>query len=197
MKKFFLLMAGLLFSLSSQATILTVNFNDAVYQKGNSLAVDVVLSDQSESFNAFKLLSGFNLDFGFNSNILNFKNLMFGDRLSPFGASLQNNDATDAAKGVLKISEDSFEDASDLLSVQDGLNRLVLATINFDIVGTGVNVFSLTNSALVEANSNRTLDSFTAVQRSLTVADVPEPSPLVLMLFAGIALFYRNKAIHN
>lgn len=194
MKKLLLLMTTWLLAFTSQATLLSLEFEDLDYQVGDSVAVNLIISD-TDPFNFDKILAGFNVNLGFDTSVLTFNDdIIFGNNLDVVFGSDQA--FSTLSSGLLNISESSFDFGDDLLSVQDGLSRFVLATINFDITGTGLNLFTLSNALLTEANLNTTLDVVNVRGAQLNVAaEVPEPSVFVLFLVAGLALVARKKSI--
>ena len=194
MKKLLLLITTWLFAFASQATLLSLEFEDLDYQVGDSVAVNLVISDD-DPFNFDKILAGFAVDLDFNGSVLNFDSVVFGNNLNVFFDSFQAFD--NSTNGLLTLSEDSLDLGDDLLTVQNGLSRFVLATINFDIAGAGLNLFTLSNAFLTEANLNTTLDvvNVRGAQLNVAAAEVPEPSVFALFLVAGLALVVRKKSI--
>ena len=198
MKKIIILLTGLLFSLSSQATILSVELNQDSYQVGDVLTANFTISDIEDDSSGFqKLLATFGFNALWDDTILEYSSFSFGNMLQP--DSLNPSDQLiDVKADSLNLSEISYAWWDELLSVQDGLSSFVLASIDFKVIGSGMGNLNLTN---VNFGDNFG-DAFTNVNSedkaysviSGTPVDVPEPTVIVLMLMA-LTLLVRQRRV--
>lgn len=201
MKKITLLLTALLFSFTSQATLLSIELNDNNYQVGDVLTADFIISDiEEDSFGFQKLLASFEFSLFWDSTMIQYVSSSFGDNLDvdPFFASDQ---FTDITSGQLDLTEISYAWDFDLFAAQDGLSDFVLASVSFNVVnaGTGTGVLDLSNVDFGDDFG----DAFTDVNSSdkaytVTIGNpvnVPEPTALALML-VGLMLFIRKRSMN-
>ncbi len=188
-----------LVTLSSHATLLSVDLDNADYQVGDVLTADIVISDiELDAFGFDKLVASFNTHILFDDSLLAFDNVTFGDKLDvdpdPFFASFQDTNL--ASAGNLFIQEVAQAFDFDLFAAQDGLNQFVLATVNFNVLQSGISSLNFANVAVGDEFGS----SFTDVQTasaSFTVANsvaVPEPSTFILLI-AAMMILVRRRAL--
>ena len=202
MKKLIVLLTTFVISLNAHATLLSVELNQNDYQVGDVLTADIVISDiEEDAFGFQKLLASFDLALSWDNAMINYTSASFGSKLDvdpdPMFASDQ---FTLAMTDSISLSEVSFAFSDDLFFAQDGLDSFILASINFNVIGSG--------------NSNLSFDSFdlgddfgdsftmaTSMDKSYSVmnnnsVNVPEPSALALMLIALLMLTRQVRARH-
>lgn len=189
------LLSALLVSTVSQATLLSIELNATDYQVGDVLSADLIISDIETEIGFQKLLASFAFDISFDSSMIEFASISFGDKLDvdPTFSSFQYTD--ELAPGLLNLSEESFAFYDDLFSAQDGLSQFVLASINFTVMSAGSDVFSLNNVAFGDDLG----DAFTSISSSgqaynvTPSVNVPEPSSILLMAFAALLLMRHQR----
>lgn len=196
MKKLIALCTTLLITLSSQASLISVDFDNIDYQIGDTLEANVLISDVEQDFLGFqKLLASFDFDLLFDSSVLAYQSTTFGSFLDvdPFLASSQL--ALDNSAGSLYLSELSFAFSDDLFAVQDGQSSFILASVSFDVLASGTNTFEFSNIILGDDFG----DAFTSVSSSsaeVTISgstSVPEMPSLAIFALGLIALIVKNR----
>ncbi|OUR61566.1 hypothetical protein A9Q74_08860 [Colwellia sp. 39_35_sub15_T18] len=197
MKKLITMLMLTLVTLSSQATLLSVDLDNTDYQVGDVLSADIVISDiELDAVGFDKLVASFNTNFLFDDSLLAFDNVTFGDKLDvdpdPFFASFQDTNL--ASSGNLFIQEVAQAFDFDLFFAQSGLSQFVLATVNFNVLQSGVGSLNFANATVGDEFGS----SFIGVQAagaSFTVANsvaVPEPSTFILVIAAMMILLRRR-----
>jgi len=197
MKKIIILLTLLLVSLSSKATLITIESDQDSYQIGDVLTANFVISDIEDDFSSFqKLLASFDFTVSWDNSIIEYVSTSFGNKLDVGAGSDQ---FIDSMADSLALSEISYAWWDELLLAQDGLSQFVLASINFTVIGEGSSYLNLTNvafgdefgAAFTDVSSNDKAYSVT----SANSVDVPEPSVIVLMLMA-FTLLIRKMRVH-
>jgi hypothetical protein len=198
MKKIIILLTTLFVSLSSQATLITVELNQNTYQVGDVLTANFIISEIEDDASALqRMLSGFGFDVSWNNIMIEYSAVRFGDKLDAApGFSVQS--PINLMANSLTLSETSYSWSDELFAVQNGLSRFLLASVDFNVVGAGNGLGSLDLSNVVlwddfnidfsDINSRNKEYSVT----SATPIDVPEPSSMVLMLM-GFIFLVRKK----
>jgi hypothetical protein len=198
MKKIIILLTTLFVSLSSQATLITVELNQNTYQVGDVLTANFIISEIEDDDSALqRMLSGFGFDVSWNNTMIEYSAVRFGDKLDAApGFSVQS--PINLMANSLTLSETSFSWSDELFAVQNGLSRFLLASVDFNVVGAGNGLGSLDLSNVVlwddfnidfsDINSRNKEYSVT----SANPIDVPEPSSMVLMLM-GFIFLVRQK----
>ncbi|MBA6262419.1 MAG: hypothetical protein ACI9N3_002021 [Colwellia sp.] len=198
MKKIIILLTTLFVSLSSQATLITVELNQNTYQVGDVLTANFIISEIEDDASALqRMLSGFGFDVSWNNMMIEYSAVRFGDKLDAApGFSVQS--PINLMANSLTLSETSYSWSDELFAVQNGLSRFLLASVDFNVVGAGNGLGSLDLSNVVlwddfnidfsDINSRNKEYSVT----SATPIDVPEPSSMVLMLM-GFIFLVRKK----
>jgi len=188
MKKLTLLLTMLFTSLSSQATLLSIDLNQDSYQVGDTLTADIVISDIEDYSDASqRLLASFEFDLSWNDTLIEYSSFTFGDKLNVgFLGSDQDSDVMSNSLGLTEISYDFF--GSDLFAAQDGLSSFVLASIDFKVIGDDIGVLRLSRVLLGDVYGislpNITVES---------PVDVPEPASILLILMALTLLIKQRK----
>lgn len=195
MKKIIMLLTMFLVSLNSQATLLSVDFNQDSYQIGDVLTADVIISDiEEDGLGLQKLLASFDFTLSWDDSIIDYVSSSFGNKLNVGFGSDQS--VFDIMTDSISLSEISHAWWDELLPVQDGLNKFVLASINFDVIGTGTGIL---NSSKVKFGDDFG-DSYTDVSsnnasfivNSAAAVNVPEPMTVPLMLIALMMLVRKR-----
>jgi hypothetical protein len=196
MKKIVTLLTALLISLSSQATLLSIELNQDNYQVGDVLTADFIISEIEEDAVGFqKLLATFDFNVSWDSSIIEYVEGSFGNKLNVgMGGSDQYIDVTADSLG---LSEYSFAWWDELLAVQDGLSSFVLVSVDFTVTGNGLGTLALSNlafgddfgDALTQVSSSDKVYSVT----SGNPVDIPEPASIILMFLALTLLVRQQK----
>ena len=194
MKKLITMLATLMFTLSSNATLISIELDKASYEVGDVANASILISDIEQEFNFQKLLATFELDIMFDPSIINYQSSTFGSKLDvdPFLPSDQFVDNT-SAMGMLTLSEISYAFGSDLFAVQDGLASFSLASISFDVIAGGSSELTLENIVLGDDLAGD-FNQVTTASSMLNVNSVGVPEGPSIMLFTlAIALFMQRK----
>lgn len=180
--------------LGSLSTVLTANISHAVSLSVSSSSISVLPGDSVSAEIAVSglgdmtspSLSAYDLNLGFNSSLLTFDGITYGDPL--LGNQLELG-GLESIKGsplvqgntVRDIFEISLDFSSELVNFQ--ISDFILATLVFDVISDGNASFSLDIITLVDENNN-------------SLVSVPEPSSrgIVFFLFAFyFVTAHRNK----
>jgi len=196
MKKIITLLAGLLISLSSQATLLNIELNQDSYKIGDVLTADFIISDIEEDAVGFqKLLATFDFNASWDKSIIEYVSTSFGNKLN-VGAG-GSDQFSDVMSNNLGLSETSYAWWDELLTVQDGLSSFVLASVDFTVIGNGNGTVDLSKVAFGDDFGAAFTDvSGTDKAYSVTSGnpvDVPEPTSIILMLVALTLLARQQK----
>lgn len=195
MKKLIALFATALISLSSQATLLSIDLDNTDYQVGDTLQANVMISDiEEDSFGFQKLLASFELDLLFDSSLLAYQSTNFGTSLDvdPFFASNQLD--LEIGSGSLFLSEVSFAFSDDLFVAQDGQSSFLLASVSFDVISDGLNIFQFDNVVLGD-DFGTDFSSVSSSGAEVIVGgatSVPEMPSLAIFALGLIALVVRQ-----
>lgn len=197
MKKILTLLTMLLVSFNSQATLLSVDFNQDSYQVGDVLTADFIISDiEEDGLGLQKLLASFDFTLSWDNSIIDYVSSSFGNKLN-VGVAGSDQSVFDIMTDSVSLSEISSAWWDELLPVQDGLNQFVLASVNFNVTGAGTSILALSKVifgddfgiSFADVSSNNA--SF--IVNSVDPVDVPEPMSVVLMLIALTVLARQRK----
>ncbi len=198
MKKIILLLTALMISFSSQATLLSIELNQENYQIGDVLQADFVISDiEADSFGFQKLLASFEFNLLWDNALVEYASTSFGNKLDvdPFGPSDQ---FLDVQSSSLLLSEISYAFSNDLFFAQDGLTSFVLASVTFNVTGTGSSTLAVSNAVFGDdfggAFNLSSNDKAFLVDSGIAVG-IPEPSALVILAIA-LMIISRKKLLH-
>jgi hypothetical protein len=156
---------------------------------GDSISVDVLIGNVVD-------LAGFEFKLFFDSSVLHATSVMSG---SIFGFDTFSVDNTSGASSI------SFAEASLAPSGLNFMAPALLATITFDVIGSGFSAVSLADTLLSDSFASA-INDVSTVDGELTARvdvppSVPEPSILALFSMAGLALFgikrHRNNTAHR
>ncbi len=182
-------------SFHSQAAIISFDPSDQTVGLGDSVSVDIRISDLGDD-----ILTGFDLDISFDDAILGFGSFTFGTGLDVFGLGTLN-DVIDWGGGLVNIFELSFDFDEDLELFQP--NDFVLGTFNFSTLSMGTSALDtflfggLTGGFVFDDALGFEVAS--VVQADLQSGSITVPEPGILLLFItgllGMGIFRRIKAI--
>jgi len=197
MKKLITMLMLTFITLSSHATLLSVDLDNTDYQVGDVLSADIVISDVGLDAVGFdKLVASFNTNFLFDNSLLAFDNVIFGDKLDvdpdPFFASFQDDSLVSAGNLFIQEIAQAFD--FDLFAAQDGLNQFVLATVNFNVLQSGISSLNFADVAIGDEFGFSFIDVQTE-SANFTITNsvsVPEPSTFILLIAAMMILVRRR-----
>ncbi|KGJ86502.1 hypothetical protein [Colwellia psychrerythraea] len=195
MKKLITLLTALLVSLSTQATLLSVELNQDNYQIGDVLTADFIISDiEEDTFGFQKLLATFDFNVSWDNSLIEYVSTSFGNKLNVGAGSDQ---FSDVMVDNLGLSETSYAWWDELLPVQDGLSRFILASVDFTVIGSGSGSLGLSDLAFGDdfgaAFTGVSSSGNTYSVTSGNPVDVPEPASVLLMFMALILLARQQK----
>lgn len=199
MNKLTTLLTAFLFSLSANATLITVELNDTDFTVGDVISADIVISEIELDPTFQKTVGDFEFMLNFDETIIEFVSAAFGDKLDvdpdPFWASDQS---VIASIGSVLISEISYAFSTDLFFAQNGLASFVLASVDFNVIGAGAaSAIDLSNVAIGDDLGASFMSVATMSQAYSAVngnpIGVPEPSTVLLMLVAMGFFLKRQK----
>lgn len=198
MKKIILLITLLLVSLSSQATLLSIELNQDSYQVGDVLTADFVISEIEEDSLGFqKLLGSFDFNVSWNNSIIEYSSATFGNMLDVASDPSDFSDQyMDVMADSLGFGELSYAGWNDLFSAQDGVASFVLASIDFVVTGNGSGIFELAGVDFGD-DSGGAFTHVTSSDKAYSITsgnpvDVPEPASIILVLM-GLMLLVRQQ----
>jgi hypothetical protein len=184
-KSVFLNVTGLgLLALSSSIyamPMLSFSVSDLTPSIGETISVDIVATDVTDLF-------AFNVDFAFNSTVLGGTSVVPGTFLNSAGLTLGDL----GLLGFDTTTPGEIRDINDSLlgAVAGATGTGVLATMSFDVVGSGIsdlsflNVNALAVTELIDS-VGQTITVADATGTTVTVPSVPEP-PLLLLMGTGV-----------
>ena len=181
MKKFIALFT-LLFSLQSQAALLTVKLDTDQFKVGDAVIADIWISELTEP------LAAFDLALLFDSNIFQFNQLVFGDKLTVFAPTIQDQSVSGNLLSLSELNWDAYD--YELAALQG--TEFKLANIRFTAIGGGI--FNLTlDSFLLTAASGFEFDASLIKVTNAQGNVVPAPATALLLL-PGLWFLARRRA---
>jgi len=188
----------LLFITTSHANpILSISPENQTISTGTSVLFDVNISGLDSS----SALGAFDINIGFDSNLLSFTHVAFGDPL------LQNIDQLDPLNlgkslplatpysGLVNLIDFSLYDPATLIAAQG--NSFTLAVLSFTGLLSGSSPITLSINSLSNANA---INIQAASQSgSVTIKDylsqnaVPEPVALLLLMVSGLSFLLSQQ----
>ena len=144
---------------------------------GSSVDVNLVISDLG--IGSAPSLGVFDLDILFDSSILAFNSVTFGDQLdlSGFGSITIFDDSTPGSVNLFELSLDSLLDLEDFQA-----DSFVLASLTFDTLAVGASSLDLSINALGDAwGDPLTADVLGGSIAVTSTAPVPEPATILLI----------------
>lgn len=195
MKKLIALCASLLVVVSSHATLLTIELDNTDYQIGDMMQANIVVSDIELKSNGIqKLVATFDFDLLFDESLLGYQSTSFGSLLNVDPFFFGDQSASLSGPGSLYVSEFTLAPDEDLFAAQGGLSSFVLASVNFEVLANGTNMFSLNNIELGD-DFGGDFSQVSSVPTSITigsVASVPE-TPTLAIFALGLLIFLARK----
>lgn len=190
MKKIFATLLSLGFSLSLNASAITIDLiaNQSAVAMGDNIEVQVRISGLNG--NSVPSLGVYDVNFNYDANIFSVGGISWGDAvkgnqldLLGFGG-LQE---TSSGAGWLNLFELSFDSATDLQLLQAGEFTLFSVLLNTIAVGTGK--FSLVANSLGDAyGDNLAADHINGTKVTVGAVSVPESSSALLLLIGIFAI---------
>lgn len=178
-----LLLITLVISMSSQATLIELSFDQNQYNENDVITGQLVASDLSYTLGGFAgeiqfdttslLLTGWNFSDGFDDGLGSY----------PY--------ADDSNPGFLYLEDyaDPFADENTIIANQG--TRFVLASFTFSALSAGIHTISLLPGMEVVSFDNSAIASFSQIDASISVNKVPEPTTMLLL--ASSLLLIRLK----
>ena len=127
-------------SAPSQAALISFNPDAQAVGLGEIATVDLQISGLGDD-----ILTGFDLDIGFDNSILGFQSFTFGTGLDTFGFGTING-ATDFGSGLVNIFEISFDFDQDLKDFQP--DDFILGTFTFNTLNIGTSPLDISVNSL-------------------------------------------------
>jgi hypothetical protein len=180
-----------LYSNVSRAALISVLPQQYQITKGQDLVVDIVVSDLGAGI--AKSVGAFDLNLSFNTDLLSYNSISFGNQLDIFGfgngfGSLQYS-AEDGVNGV-NFGELSLYSAKQLNELQQG--SFLLASLTLTSLAAGSSDLSLSILSLADAEG-QALSSQIA-NASINIQAVPEPGVELLWLLGLVGWGFCRKA---
>lgn len=188
-------------SLSSQATLLTIELNQDTYQVGEILTANFIISEiENDPSGIQKLLNSFEFEVSWDNAMLEYSSFSFGSMLvaDPLIPSDYDDDVMASS---LFLSQTTYTSSENIYSLQNGLKSFVLASVDFNVINAGNGSGTLRLAEGYFGTFFKTFGGFSDVSDSEkaysvtsgTPVDVPEPSSIVLALMGLILLFRQRK----
>jgi len=202
MKKLLILLTTFLISLSSQATLITIELDQDSYQGGDTLNANFIVSEIEENAGIQSILASFEFVVTWDNAMIEYVSSSFGTNLD-VDLSSPSDQVVDDQSGNAHVSEISFAWLEDLNFAQDGLDSFLLASIEFNVTGSSTGFGTLGLSNILFGDASFLGDGFQTVtgndkQYLVTPGSpvgVPEPSSIFLALM-GLALFVRQRKMN-
>ena len=167
----------MLWQVQANATIIGLESSAASLQQNQQFTIDLWARDLGTN-----VVSGFDMDIGFDNTAILFQSASFGSLLGDGFDSIQ--DVVNLGS-VINLAELSFLFESDLFALQGGAD-FILGSLTFVANQTGTTQISIFDSMVTGADPFTT--TFSGQANSLTFnvasAQVPEPASWLLFFFA-------------
>lgn len=185
------------FCWQNSATAITLEFspNNQTSNLGSQVMFDLVIADLGN--NIAPSLGEFDITLGFDSSIIAFESLEFGEQLNQASSTFAFRGETLVNSNALNLFEISGELSSDLIQLQP--SSFTLATFAFDSIGVGTSELTLDNVILGDETGSSL--SFLSESGSITVIDnasttVPEASTIGALISFSLYGFFKYQR-HN
>lgn len=192
MKKFLILITLWCSVLTANASLISIDVEDKLYQVGDVLTANIYLSELK--IGPQELVSEYAFDLMSLDSLLTFQGISFGSKLN-VGFIPSDQVFNNALLNGLRVSEFSFGDIFDLGDAQDGFTSFLLASVNFTVKNIGFAALSLENVGVFDenANSHRSLSTKGANVQLGNQVSVPEPSTIAIFSLAIMFLLGSSK----
>lgn len=195
MKKLISFICVVLFSVSANATLISVELDKGVYQIGDTVTADIIVTGSS-SFDFSYLIGTLALDVIFDEQLVTFNSVSFGDNMNtgnPLDWFLGYQSVTPSI-GAINLEEQSDLFFDDLFILQGGLPSFTFATLTFTASKVGSGFFDLSTLFLGDAFGGPLASTTLSTSYDIEGAtSVPEPSTIALFSVLGL-LALRRKA---
>jgi hypothetical protein len=193
-----IVLIGLLYLGPASAVSISFSPSNSSVLEGDSLDVDIVISDLYATGGSREIVSAFDLDVTYDSSVLNATGVSFGTLL---GANTSTDffdffaDAFIASQltpGRVDFAESSWLSNADLLSLQTDDN-FTLATLTFEAVGVGVSLLEF-DMITIPGIDVKGFDPFAPFDLGnpagavVNVSAIPLPGAMLLMLTGLLGL---------
>jgi hypothetical protein len=179
-----------LFAPPSQANII---LNITPDTQSLSVGSPVSFSINVSGLGSGTALGAYDLNIGFDSALLSFSQVIFGDQtlgdqldLSHLGL---NAPTATPSLGNVNLIEFSLDDPATLIAQQ--ASSFTLATVSFTTLASGISPITLSVLGLTDANAIDIPNS--TVNGSVTVASVPLPGTLWLLMSGGVTFLLTQR----
>ena len=190
-----------LFTTSSNATpILSISPETQTVSTGATVLFDVNITGLATGI----ALGAFDLNINFDSTLLSFTNVAFGDplllgvdQLDPLNLGNSLPLAT-SNSGLVNLIDFSLYDPATLIAAQDSI--FTLAVLSFTTLASGTSPITLSINSLSNANANNiqatTLSGSVTITTDLIPNTVPEPEAFLLLMISGMSFFLTLNRKH-
>jgi hypothetical protein len=190
----------LFFTTSSHAIpILSITPETQTISTGAPVLIDVNITELATGI----ALGAFDINIGFDSTLLSFTNVVFGDplllgidQLDPLSLGMSLPLAT-TSSGLVNLIDISLYDPAILIAAQN--SSFTLAILSFDTLVAGISPITLSINNL--SNANATLIEASIQSGSVTITDqtspnsIPEPTPFWLLMLSGLSFFLTQHRV--
>lgn len=198
MKKIITLLSAVVFSFTSQATLISVELDKDTYQQGETITADINVSNFNlDAFGFQELIGSFDINVDYDNSQVSVANVSF-DQFLNGGNLIDSSQDTVNTGSFINIYEQSWL-FDDLFFLQDGLPQFTLATISFNADMVGIGSIDLTPILLTDYVGN-TITNFSVASDNYTISSaqaVPEPASALLMLPLAALVLLRRKNIRR
>lgn len=184
----FLSIISILSTLPAQAVTLGFSPFHQTTNVGNTVSVDLVVSDLEDDTSPS--LGEFDLVVEFDSRVLSFEDVDFGDVLNPTVTLFTFRGDTFISPEAVNLFEISGLTSAELIANQP--SNFTLATFTFDAIGVGTSDLLLSNVLLGDpagVELPTTIESGSIEVLGNAPTTVPESSPLTALFFFGMGSF--------
>ena len=190
MKKFLILLTLWCTVITANASLITIDIEDKVYGIDDTLTANIYFSNSNNAVH--QLVSEFSFDLFSPDSLLAFQQVNFGDMLDVDMLTFfpSDREVDNTMLNSLVISEFSYADAFDLSAAQNGLDKFLLASIDFNVLALGLAGFSLSNVYFADdlGLAHQVVVTQGASVQLGNQVSVPEPSTIVIFALAIMLL---------
>ncbi|MGB2742800.1 MAG: PEP-CTERM sorting domain-containing protein [Cognaticolwellia sp.] len=197
MKKLLILLTFWCTAITANASLITIDIEDKVYGINDTLTANIYVSELESSLGFQTFLSAFTFHFFFDESLLDFGQVIFGNKLDVDDFFPSDRIVTYSAGLPVIIGEETF--AYGLFELaQEGLDNFLLASVSFTVRDSGFAEFSFDNVELLDIITPH--DFILAEGNGLQLGEqvsVPEPSTIAIFALALLMLVnITRKAKH-